>query len=96
MAYFAQWGLELAKRMFNAFGGSMIHLNGNGRQLLLAAATHRGLKTICFVDEVGHPVALDPLTELRARTSDVSLVVFASYEKYVQRLNGREMPGRVL
>ena len=39
VAYFEQWGREPAERILGAFDGGVIHIHGNGRHLLEAAAT---------------------------------------------------------
>jgi len=44
VAYFEQWGREPAERIMNHFDGGVIHIHANGRHLLEAAATLRGLK----------------------------------------------------
>ena len=46
VAYFEQWGREPAERIMNHFDGGVIHIHGNGRHLLEAAATLRGLKAM--------------------------------------------------
>ena len=41
--YFEQWGREPAERILRHFDGGVIHIHGNGRHLLEAAATLQGL-----------------------------------------------------
>jgi hypothetical protein len=95
-AYFEQWGREPAERMLDAFDGGMVHIHGNGRHLLSAAAALRGLKAIYLADDPGYPPALDTLAELKTQTGDVPLVVAADYEPFAERLRRRALPGQVL
>ncbi|MBN2577422.1 MAG: hypothetical protein JXB10_00330 [Pirellulales bacterium] len=96
VAYFEKWGREPAERIMNAFDGGVIHIHANGRHLLPAAATLRGLKAILLLDDLGYPPAFDVLADLKAKTGEIPLAVFAEYEKFVQRLSRRELPGGVL
>ena len=55
VAYFEQWGREPAERILGHFDGGVIHIHGNGRHLLEAAATLRGLKAILLLDDLRLP-----------------------------------------
>ena len=96
VAYFERWGREPAEHILAAFDGGVIHIHGNGRHLLSAASTLRGLKAILLLDDKGIPPACDALPELRARTGDVPVALFIDYSKFVERLEGRTLPGGVL
>ena len=96
VAYFEQWGREPAERIMNRFDGGVIHIHANGRHLLEAAATLRGLKAVLLADDLGFPTALDVLNELKPRMGDVPLSVFAPYDAFVDRLNRQTLPGGVL
>jgi hypothetical protein len=96
VAYFEQWGREPAERILAAFDGGVIHIHGNGRHLLTAAATLRGLKAILLLDDVGFPKAFDIIRELQGQTADIPLAVFADYEPFVDRLRRRDLPGGVI
>ena len=96
VAYFEQWGREPAERILARFDGGAIHVHGNGRHLLPAAATLRGLKAILLLDDVGFPKAFDVLDDLKRHTGDVPLSVHADYRAFVERLDRRELPGGVL
>ena len=74
----------------------MIHIHGNGRHLLQAAATLKGLKAILLLDDSGFPKAFDVLADLKARIGDVPVAVFADYPKFVERLDRHELPGGVM
>jgi hypothetical protein len=94
--YFETWGRGPAERMLGAFDGGVIHIHGNGRHLLGAAATLRGLKAILLLDDRGFPSAFDVLDQLQAHTGDVPLSLFAPYETFVERLDRHQLPGGVL
>ena len=96
VAYFEKWGREPAERILAAFDGGVIHIHGNGRHLLQAAATVRGLKAILLLDDLGFPQAFDILRDLQARTGDIPLAVFADYGKFADRLHRRDLPGGVI
>jgi hypothetical protein len=96
VAYFEQWGRESAERILAAYDGGVIHIHGNGRHLLKAAATLRGLKAILLLDDMGFPKAFDIIRDLQAQTGDLPLAVFADYEPFVERLRRHELPGGVI
>ena len=86
VAYFERWGREPAERILGTFDGGVIHIHGNGRHLLQAAATLSGLKAILLLDDQGFPRAFDVLGDLKARVGDVPVAVFADYPSFVERL----------
>ena len=96
VAYFERWGREPAERILAAFDGGVIHIHGNGRHLLAAAATLKGLKAILLLDDRGFPPAFDVLGELKPRVGDLPVAVSADYARFVERLERRELPGGVL
>jgi len=94
--YFERWGREPAERILAEFDGGVIHIHGNGRHLLEAASTIRGLKAILLLDDVGIAPALEKLDQLKSRTGHTPLSVFAEYDRFVDRLNRHTLPGGVL
>jgi hypothetical protein len=97
VAFFEEWGREPAERMLGSFDGGVIHLHGNGRHLLEAAVTIKGLRAICLADDRGFPPAFDVIRELKARAGDLPVVVFsADYAKFAERLDRRDLPGGVM
>jgi hypothetical protein len=95
VAYFERWGREPAERIMNRFDGGVIHVHGNGRHLLEAAATLRGLKAILLLDDRGFPAAFDVIEELKARVGGVPVSLFAPYEAFVDCLRRHALPGGV-
>ena len=77
VAYFERWGREPAERIMTHFDGGVIHVHANGRHLLAAAATLRGLKAMLLADDLGFPPAFDVVELLKARVGDVPVSVFA-------------------
>jgi hypothetical protein len=94
--YFETWGREPAERILSHYDGGVLHIHGNGRHLLEAVSTLRGLRAIYLGDDRGYPAALDALGQLQARTGDVPLVVSAAWERFVDALSRRALPGGVL
>ena len=96
VAYFERWGREPAERIMTHFDGGVIHIHANGRHLLEAVSTMRGLKAVLLQDDLGFPKAFDVLAELKPRLGDVPVSVFAPYEAFVERLDRHALPGGVL
>lgn len=93
--YFEQWGRGPVERMFGQFDGGVMHVHGNGRHLLEAVTSVRGIKALYLGDDVGFPLAFDVLGEIRERTGDLPLVASAEYEPFCQRLKMGDLPGGV-
>jgi len=93
--YFERWGREPVERILARFDGGVLHLHGNGRHLLEAVSTIRGLKAIFLGDDRGFPQAFDVLDELQARCGDVPLVVQTDLDRFLDRLNQHRLPGGV-
>jgi len=96
VAYFEEWGREPAERIIGSFDGGVIHIHGNGRHLLHAAASVKGLKAILLLDDTGFPAAFDLIKGLKARLGDVPAVVNAGCGGFVERLKRHDLPGGVL
>ena len=94
--YFETWGREPVERILGRFDGGVLHIHGNGRHLLEAVSTIKGLKAIFLGDDRGFPQAFDVLGELQARTGDVPLVVQVDFEPFLEKLNEHGLPGGVL
>ncbi len=94
--YFERWGREPVQRIFDHFDGGVLHLHANGRHLLEAVCTLRGLRAIFMGDDRGYPKAFDMITELKRRAGKVPLVVQADFEPFVQCLNSHRLPGGVI
>jgi hypothetical protein len=96
VAYFERWGREPAERIMNHFDGGVTHLHANGRHLLEAAATLRGLVALRMMDDRGFPTAFDIVDQLRTRAAEVPLILRAPYEAFADRLHSHTLVGGVL
>jgi hypothetical protein len=96
VAYFERWGRKPAERIMTHFDGGVIHIHGNGRHLLEAAATLRGLKAMLLLNDRGFPPAFDVVDQLQARVGDMPISLFAPYEAFADRVRRRALPGGVL
>lgn len=92
---FEQWGRDPVQRMFDSFDGGVIHLHGNGRHLLKAINSIRGLNAVLLGDDKGFAPALEVLPELKRRSGDLPLVVHAEYPIFLEKLKRHELSGGV-
>jgi hypothetical protein len=96
VAYFEQWGREPAERILRAFDGGVVHIHGNGRHLLRAAATLAGLRAMLLLDDRGYPAAFDVLEDLKSRVGDVPVALKCPYVKFAERLRRHDLPCGVM
>jgi len=96
VACFETWGREPVERIFGRFDGGVLHIHGNGRHLLEAVSTLKGLKAIYLGDDRGFPRACDVLASLQSRVGDVPLVVSIDSPSFAERLDKHELCGGVL
>jgi hypothetical protein len=96
VAYFERWGREPVERILACFDGGVLHIHGNGRHLLEAVSTIRGLKALYLGDDRGFPLAFDVLKEIKQRTGDLPLVVTVDYGRFSEALRQHRLSGGVL
>ena len=96
VAYFETWGREPVQRMFQHYDGGVLHLHGNGRHLLEAVCTLKGLRAIYMGDDKDFAPAFDILPALRARAGDTPLVVSVDLARFEQGLHAHTLSGEVL
>ena len=94
--YFEAWGREPVERILSHYDGGVLHIHGNGRHLLEAVSSIRGLKAVYLGDDRGFSRAFDVLSQLQKRTGDVPLVVSADWHQFTEGLRRRTLPGGVL
>ena len=94
--YFEQWGREPVERILAAFDGGVVHIHGNGRHLLEAVSTIRGLKAVSLADDLHFPPAFSVLGKLRRRLGDMPVVVKAEFPDFVAALEAHQLEGGVL
>ncbi len=95
VACFEQWGRAPVQRIFDRFDGGVLHLHGNGRHLLEAVFSLRGLKAVHLGDDRGFPPAIEVLPQLRARVRGLPLLLHVEYPVFVEKLRRHELSGGV-
>lgn len=94
--YFELFGREPAERILGHFDGGVMHLHGNGRHLLEAVSTVRGLKALLLGDDRGFKPAVEFAAEARLRAPELPLVLGCDYSTFVRKLSDRSLTGGVL
>ncbi len=94
--YFEKWGREPVERILGAFDGGVLHIHANGRHLLDAVATIRGLKAVYVLDDLHYSSAFSILKELKARTGALPVVVNAEFAEFAEALEAHRLVGGVL
>jgi hypothetical protein len=92
---FERWGRANVERMFARYDGGVLHLHGNGRHLLEAVSTLRGLKLIWLGDDRGFAPAFEALPDLKRRVPGVLMAVSVDYGRFTEALQRRQLPGGV-
>jgi hypothetical protein len=93
--YFEEWGRRPAQRIFDKFDGGVLHLHGNGRHLLEAVATLRGLKAIYLGDDRGYPPAYECLPDFRKRVPHLPFVLQIPLEAFLAGMERSTLTGGV-
>ena len=96
VGYFERWGREPVERFLGHFDGGVLHIHGNGRHLLEAVCSIRGLKALFLGDDKGFPPAFEVLDDLRSRSGQMPLVVQVEFETFLAGLDRHALPGGVL
>ena len=96
VSYFEEWGRQPLERLADQFDGVAIHIHGNGRHLLPAAATLKRLKAIMLGDDKGYPAAFEVLPTLRQQAGDVPLIVSVPFAAFYAALREHRLIGGVL
>lgn len=94
--YFERWGREPVERMYSTFDGGVLHIHANGRHLLEAASSLRGLRALFLGNDKGFPTAFSVLAELKSRVGDLPLVAQAEFPDFLAALQAHRLPGGVL
>ncbi|MHB9031692.1 MAG: hypothetical protein ACYC6L_01465 [Anaerolineae bacterium] len=96
VAFFEEWGRPILERMLARYDGGEIHLHGNGRHLVEAVSTVRGLKAVIIGDDKGFPPGFEVLPGLRKRAGDMPLGSITGYGPFCEALEKHALPGGVL
>jgi hypothetical protein len=94
--YFERWGREPVERILGTFDGGVVHLHGNGRHLLGAVKTVKGLKGLLLANDRGYARAITVLGELRRVAGDLPLVVDCTYDELVAAFEAGRVVGGCL
>lgn len=94
--YFEQWGRGPVERIIADFDGGVVHIHGNGRHLLEAVSTVRGLKAVFLADDLHFPSAFSILGKLRRRLGNMPVVVNVEFPEFVAALDAHQLEGGVL
>jgi len=94
--YFEAWGREPVERILATFDGGVLHIHGNGRHLLEAIASLRGLKAVFVADDLHFPSAFSLLPQLKKRLGDLPIVLNAEFPEFTRALDRHELTGGVL
>ena len=94
--YFEQWGREPIERIFSKFDGGILHIHSNGRHLLKAVSTVKGLKSIYVCDEKGFPSAFNVLSEIKNKTGSIPLIVEVEHRDFCRALEEHNLIGGIL
>ena len=95
-ACFEKWGREPVERILATFDGGVLRIHGNGRHLLEAVATIRGLKAVHLADDLHFPSAFSQLPELKRRLGDLPIVLKAEVQEFAAALESYQLEGGVL
>lgn len=93
---FEQWGRGPVERILAAFDGGVVHIHANGRHLLPAVSTLRGLQAVYLLDDLHYPTAFAVLAELRRRLGGLPVVVKAGFAEFRAGLESHRLEGGVL
>jgi hypothetical protein len=74
----------------------VLHLHGNGRHLLPAVASLRGLKAVCLSDDRGIQPAFEFLPRAKQLAGNLPLIVGVNYAAFRDSLDQHRLPGGVL
>jgi hypothetical protein len=94
--YFEAWGREPVERILGTFDGGVLHIHGNGRHLLEAVGTIRGLKAVFLADDLHFPSAFSLLPELKRRLQGLPVVLNVDFPDFVAALESHQLTGGVL
>jgi hypothetical protein len=76
--------------------GTKARIHGNGRHLLKAASTIKGLKAIYLGDDTGFPPAFEVLADLKAQVDDTPVVCSVSFPDFDRAIKEHRLTGGVL
>lgn len=93
---FKRWRREPVERIYSTFERGVLHIHANGRHLVEAVSTLRGLRALYLSDDNDFPTAFSILPKLKSRVGDLPLVVRAEFADFVAVLEAHRLPGGVI
>jgi hypothetical protein len=93
--YFETWGREPVERILARFDGGVLHLHANGRHLLPAVRSVKGLKAVFMADDRGFVPAFEALPGLKPVAGDLPLVLNAGFPAFQSALQEHRLTGGV-
>ena len=93
--YFEEWGRGTLERILARYDGGVTHIHGNGRHLLEAVRTVKGLKAIYMGDDKGFEPAFDIIGSLKKRTGDMPLICETLFDDFCRALESHQLTGGV-
>jgi hypothetical protein len=93
--YFEKWGREPVERILGTFDGGVLHIHGNGRHLLEAVASVRGLKAVFLADDLHFASAFSILPQLRRRLGGLPAVLNVEFPDFTAALRSHQLEGGV-
>ena len=91
--YFEEWGREPVERIISRFDGGVLHLHANGRHLLPAVKSVRGLKAVFMADDRGFLPAFEALPGFKPVAGDLPLVLNAEFGAFRAALDEHRLTG---
>jgi hypothetical protein len=92
---FEEWGREPVERIISRFDGGVLHLHANGRHLLPAVRTVKGLKAVFLADDRGFTPAFEALPGFKPVAGDLPLVLNAGFGAFERALREHTLTGGV-
>ena len=89
--YFEKWGRGVLERIFARYDGGVLHIHGNGRHLLEAVSSVKGLKAIFLGDDKGFPPAFEIVESVRQRVGDMPLILGVSFPDFRRALESHRL-----
>lgn len=94
---FEQWGRGPIEDVFSSFDGGVIHIHANGRHLLPAVCSLKGLKAVHLMNDRGYPSAFEVAGELKRGCLENIPVIVADveYRAFKDALDRHSLAGGV-
>lgn len=92
---YAEFGLPYQQQLIDHFGGSNMHVHGNGRHLLDHVAKLKGAIVALIADDGSDIAAIDDLEAIKTRLRNITPVVSCERDQFVRKLNEESLVGGI-